>query len=305
MDKPALLPSESTLRSDSSGDHRPLPLWLGMPNFSSREPSRRTAWQLPSDPTERNFVSDTAAAGRLSSAAHSWRGSSHEENQDAFLLLPAPGIFALADGISGLPNGAMAARIATTTAASLLQTKVARQRPGIPLSRAELQSWLTEAVAAADAAVRHAGDELGRPMGCTLDLALVRGDVVALAHVGDARIYRLRDGKLDVLTRDHTMAEGFIDRGMDRQIALSSAYAHWLSNAVGTGEAPVAAVGSIELKVGDRLLLCSDGVHGELAPDFIQSKLGGTAAMAAWSLVKQVADQGGYDDATAVVIARR
>lgn len=306
MGKPAMVPSKSTVLSDSSGECTPLTAWFSPASLlpSAAAPSADQPLHV-GDPASA-YLADIAAAGPLSCAGYSRRGSTHRVNQDMFLLQPELGLFALADGISGLPHGEVAARLAVSSACSYLQTQLAALPALADLPRAQIQRLLADAVAFADFSVRDAAEERRLPMGCTLDLALVHGDSAFLAHVGDARIYRHHAGRLTLLTRDHTMASELADAiGPEGQAAMALGLTHVLCNAIGCHEQPLPALGIVELGPGDRLLLCTDGVHGELALPKMQDLLNAPASMAAWALIRQVGRQRGGDDATAVVIARR
>lgn len=145
---------------------------------------------------------------------------------------------------------------------------------------------------------------LDEEMGATVVVAVVRGERVFLAHLGDSRAHRFRAGTMRALTRDHTVVQALVDEG--RLDVLSAA----LHPARGTllrylgMPHPIAAVRSIRVRPGDRLVLTSDGVHGLLPCPHIERLLAAARGpeAAARAIVDGVAARGGRDDASALVI---
>jgi protein phosphatase len=138
-------------------------------------------------------------------------------------------------------------------------------------------------------------------MGTTLTLAYLRWPDVYIAHVGDSRCYVLRAGQLVQLTRDHTLAQQMRERGGGDNL---SHFDHVLVNAVGgSRERPEVEGQRIRLANGDRLLLCSDGLSGELTSAVIASLLGSARSPgeACHRLVSAALDAGGRDNVTTIV----
>ena len=226
-----------------------------------------------------------------------WAGGTHigmvrRYNQDAFYperngaahrLLAA-----VADGMGGHAGGAAASRIAVICA---LETG------GPPEDRVE----------AADRAVLAAGSAVPglAGMGTTLTLAeFGPGARLALGHVGDSRAYLLRGGRLDQLTTDHNMAQELVDQGeITKEEARTHHYSNWLTQVLGfEDELDVEAVRK-DLEAGDRLLLCSDGLHGALPDGEIRRLLGsGAPSDAVRRLIESANLEGGRDNITAVVV---
>jgi serine/threonine protein phosphatase PrpC len=139
-------------------------------------------------------------------------------------------------------------------------------------------------------------------MGTTLTFAYVSWPDVYVGHVGDSRCYVLRDGKLSQITTDHTL-EAQMRSKLGRTGDLSQ-FHHILVNAVGGGpERPDVEGHRFRLASGDRLLLCSDGLHDEVEDIEIQSLLGSarSAGEACHSLISAALAKGGRDNVTAVV----
>lgn len=256
-------------------------------------------------PAASDFATDVVSWGRLSCAAFSMRGRTHTENEDAFYVAPEHGIFALADGVSGLKTGARASGLAVLTATEYLRRQLTEGGELLAAQSSTVFVWLEGAVRAAHQALLMAAEERGKPMCCTLDLVLVQGERAYLAHVGDSRVYHQTGGMMSALTCDHTLAQKLAELGLGEIEALNTRWQHVLSMAIGSQNGVEPQILSVGLLPGDRLLLCSDGVHGELADDSIQRLLVGAPAMAGWSLVKRVSDLEGSDDATLVVIEKQ
>ena len=141
-------------------------------------------------------------------------------------------------------------------------------------------------------------------MGATVVVAVVRGRRVFVAHAGDSRAHRFRDGVIRNLTRDHTVVQALVDAG---RLDVLSATLHpqrgRLLRYLGMPQ-PAADVRAVRVRRGDRLLLTSDGVHGLLPAARLERVLGSVASPgdAARALVDLVAARGGRDDASAIVL---
>lgn len=202
-------------------------------------------------------------------------------------------VFALADGMGGHPGGDLAADVAARVAGEyghgLVETDAA-----------DFVHRVNDAVAAA-------GRERGlTELGTTLvTMVAHRNHVVALS-VGDSRIYRFRDAELEQLTTDHTVRNELVaagvplERASGTSLKLSALTSHIGARATKPIQTDVA---SFALMSGDRFLLCSDGVHGQVDPSQIAAALGRqTCREAADQLVATASEAGGRDNATAVVV---
>jgi serine/threonine protein phosphatase PrpC len=146
--------------------------------------------------------------------------------------------------------------------------------------------------------------QASRDMGTTLTLALVRWPDAYLAHVGDSRCYILRGGVLTRLTHDHTLAQKMRDQLGPQGVGGDlTRFEHVLVNAVGGDrKSPEVESHKVTLAPGDRLLLCTDGLHAELDEGEIAQLLGaaGTAGEACYTLVSSALRAGGHDNITVV-----
>ena len=234
--------------------------------------------------------------GRYAYAGITHPGLKRRRNEDTFWVDEDHLLFLVADGMGGHRRGAEAARSAVTTIGRELG-----KEPGLaaflPVSwRTRLE--LRGAFRAANDAVRQAA----AGGGTTLEALLVRDQRAHLAHIGDSRIYRLRAGKLEQLTRDHTVGAS---RHADREEADADAAA--LTRALGpSAVSPRPDQRALSIQRGDRFLLCSDGLAGPVKDDEIRAILldGWEEPMATCrALVDAALRQGGPDNVTVLVVA--
>ncbi|HLV64510.1 MAG TPA: protein phosphatase 2C domain-containing protein [Polyangiaceae bacterium] len=245
---------------------------------------------------------------RLAHAVASEVGSRRSRQEDVALAAPELALFALADGMGGESAGDVAALRAIDAVRAELSSGPARRAVDAYAARAELAqrreifARLRGAFLAANQAVRSAAaeDPARAGMGTTLDVVWLARDHAFVAHAGDGRVYLARSRAMLQITQDHTQAA--LDRapGMPPPpLGASSG----LVNAVGLRDTLGVDVAFLDLARGDRLLLCSDGVHAEVGSEGELSELlrAGTADEAARGLVARAA-RGGRDNATAVVL---
>jgi protein phosphatase len=203
---------------------------------------------------------------RIEAFGISHPGMERPTNEDAYLVAPDLGLFVVADGMGGAAAGDVASRMAVDTVravfedADLTWPRGLPHRPsdvGLPLLRASVEH--------ANARVHDAAvaDATKQGMGTTLTALLALGDRVALAHVGDTRVYGLRGRRLQQLTNDHTLVNEYVNAGiMTRDAAAMSQIRHVLSRALGTAETVEVDSRLWAMEPGDTFLMASDGLHG-------------------------------------------
>ena len=204
-------------------------------------------------------------------------------------------MFAVADGMGGHLAGDVAADLAIGLLDGTLDPG------GVPDGPA-----LVAAIERANAAIRVEAvarpDQRGMGTTCT---ALVVGDTVTIAHVGDSRAYRSRGGRLEQLTEDHSLVAALVREGrLDPDAAPRDPRRHVITRALGAEDGIRVDVVTVDRLPGDRFLLCSDGIHGQLDDATIGRVLAGTSepGAAADELVALADAAGGEDNATVVVI---
>ncbi|HET7236098.1 MAG TPA: Stp1/IreP family PP2C-type Ser/Thr phosphatase [Actinomycetota bacterium] len=217
-------------------------------------------------------------------------GQVREGNEDSFLLL-AP-LYAVADGMGGHRGGEVASSLALETVQRLFERQ---------------EGTLAQQVTEANRAVfeRSQQDRSVAGMGTTLTAALVEGDRVHLAHVGDSRAYLFRDGELTMLTEDHTLVHRMV---MEGEITEAEAETHphrsILTRALGVDMNVQVDEHDVQVADGDRLLLCSDGLTGMVSDDRIREILASAPdpQEAVDALVRVANRAGGVDNITAVLL---
>jgi protein phosphatase len=169
------------------------------------------------------------------------------------------------------------------------------------------RTWLLAAgIAEANAAIRTtAAQSFGSDvMGSTFVGALLSPDEVAYAHIGDSRIYLLRAGELIRLSRDHTMAQEFVDAGrISADMAQALPWRGLLTRGLGIQDDVEPGTGICELQADDRLLLCSDGLTDMVGEDEIATLLGAPAPAedVAASLIEAARTGGGRDNISVII----
>jgi PPM family protein phosphatase len=228
---------------------------------------------------------------RVTVGAASDIGQVREGNEDSFLVEQP--LYVVADGMGGHRGGEVASSLALDTIQSLFVRK---------------EGSLVGQVEEANREVfeRSQADRNVAGMGTTLTAALVDGDRVQLAHVGDSRAYLFHDHDLTLLTEDHTLVHRMV---MDGEITEAEAEVHphrsILTRALGVDGRVKVDESTIEVAPGDRILLCTDGLTGMVGEEQIRTILDSTpgdAQGAVERLISEANRAGGVDNITAVVL---
>jgi len=231
-------------------------------------------------------------------------GPNREHNEDAFLADPVLGLYAVSDGMGGHEGGEVASAMVLAGLRAAVAQAPALEGLDDPsvTRRGEVLRWLGRLVSELSAEVFAAAkaDRALWGMGCTLDVALVRGGGVYLAHVGDSRMYAQRDGKLMRLTEDHTYGHELLSEGATPEQVAKHPQRAALTRAVGRSPKVQVDTAFLELQEGDQLLLCSDGLYGALEEAQLLSGL--KSQEAAEALVRAALAAQPDDNLTAVVI---
>lgn len=215
-------------------------------------------------------------------------GLHRKTNEDAFVM--APPLFAVCDGMGGAQAGEVASELAAETLAAAVAD-------GWPLLAAAEQ-----ANAAVYQRAHEDSDHSG--MGTTLTAVVLEGDMGHFVHIGDSRAYLLRGGALEQLSDDHSLVGEMVREGrLSESDAASHPHRSILSRALGTE--PLARIDefAVDLRAGDVLLLCSDGLSGVVAAEAISmALLRADPDDAAAELIAAARKNGGPDNITAVVL---
>lgn len=221
-------------------------------------------------------------------------------NEDRAGALAGGRVFFVADGMGGQAGGERASGVAAESVAEQAGHLSAAPEDGNVFTALfrSINARLMEQV-------RQDPQLLG--MGTTLTLGVLHGQQLRFAHVGDSRLYHWRAGVVSQLTQDHTQAQELVERGvLTEQAALRSRHRNVLTRFLGTANQVDPQLGELDVAPGDRLLCCSDGLHGALTNTDISAGLGATAAVdeLASDLVQQSRCRGRkpLDNITAVVV---
>ncbi len=227
-------------------------------------------------------------------------GRIRDHNEDAFGIDEDQHVFLVADGLGGHDAGEVASRLAVTTVLDFFEALyVAPDGPGDG-------SFFAHAIRAANRQVYDSSATTGsRRMGTTLVGMHLEGYRFTLAHVGDSRAYRLRNGELEPLTRDHCLGNAMIDAGFTPDEAAELPNQNALVRAVGTKSRVEMEVQRGAWEPGDVYLLCTDGLTNMIDDRKLH-------ALALWyrndpqtladALIDRANDAGGRDNVTCVVV---
>ncbi|OFZ67052.1 MAG: protein phosphatase [Betaproteobacteria bacterium RBG_16_56_24] len=238
-------------------------------------------------------------------------GMVRSHNEDSVAYEPACGLVVLADGMGGYNAGEVASGIAVSVVATEISHRLQSASPADrdDASGDELAvSLLRDYIQKANASIYHASQSQPQysGMGTTIVSGLFYDNRVAVAHIGDSRMYRLRGETLEAITRDHSLLQEQIDGGIisvaDARLSKNK---NLVTRAVGIDAEVVAEVHMHDVLVGDVYLLCSDGLNDMVEDDDIQSTLyamQGNLPLAAGQLVQMANDNGGRDNISVILV---
>lgn len=229
-------------------------------------------------------------------------GLLRSSNQDDYYIDPQGRFFIVADGMGGHAGGQEASHLATLAIRNHLEAQWSSTLP--------TQDMLRQALMSANRAIID--DQKQNPeradMGTTAVVLTFRkcDDHPWCAHVGDSRLYRLRGPKIVQITEDHTwIARAVRDGELTVDQSRIHPWRHVLSQCLGREDMSRIDVQPVEAQVGDRFLLCSDGLTEELSDSLIASHLKSirAAERAVNALIHSAKEQGGRDNITVVIVA--
>ena len=239
-------------------------------------------------------------------------GRVRARNEDRFVADGDLGFFAVVDGMGGHAGGELAsATIAEAVTTSIRETAEDSDKTwptGLDARLSAMANRLQVAIRSANRALAtrtHANAAL-EGSGATLAAALFGNNRFAVSHVGDCRAYLLREGRLSQVTRDHSVVAEQVAQGLiDSQAARTHPLRHVVTRAVSGQAGMVVDTLEIDAKPGDRLILCSDGIHGVLTDHEITALIS-TDGPGLDEICRIVIDEanarGGPDNATVVVV---
>ncbi|SEK18839.1 Stp1/IreP family PP2C-type Ser/Thr phosphatase [Ectothiorhodospira marina] len=235
-------------------------------------------------------------------------GRTRARNEDAIGEDAELGLMVLADGMGGHSGGDVASRMAVDTILGELRQALGRvggNAQGKGTDETSLQ--VREAIIQANRAIHEAAadDVRNTGMGTTLAVALLRPGTIILAHVGDSRIYRFRNGQLEQMTVDHTLIQELVDRGLcNADQARTSLNRNLVTRALGIDSTVAVDIRQEPVMPGDLYLLCSDGLNDMLEDAIIEDILSRHQTHlqeATRELVRHANDSGGRDNISVLI----
>lgn len=232
-------------------------------------------------------------------------------NEDAVFADARLGLAILADGMGGYNAGEVASGMAINRLAADLRRLISSSSL---LDRVEghdagtIERHIVNEVGAANFAIFHAAESSPQyaGMGTTLVLAWFYDNWMSVAHIGDSRLYRLRGADFELLTRDHSLLQEQLDNGMiTPEEARHSAGKNLVTRALGVDPTVEVEVRDFDVRQGDILMLCSDGLNDMVEDEDIAlalRTLGSNLQLAADHLVQMANDNGGRDNVSVILI---
>lgn len=237
----------------------------------------------------------SSAVTRYESASHSHVGMVRQVNEDACLDAVQAGLWAVADGMGGYAAGDFVSSLIVDTLRAIAP------EPSLAGYVQALRAGLEQA----NAAVRQETAQRGVGiMGSTLVLLAARGANATCLWAGDSRLYRLREGQLEVISHDHSYVQELLDsRLLSEDEAREHPMANIVTRAVGTQDWLELSAVDLEVRPGDSFLLCSDGLTKTVEDHELREVLGNASPYeVVRSLVHLGLTRGAPDNITAVVV---
>ena len=239
------------------------------------------------------------AVVRYTAAALTDRGRKRPTNEDAFGYSVEHGVYVVCDGMGGAAAGEIASSIAVD---EMLRHLTSRREQGV-----SLHELAEKAVCAANQAVfaRAQRNQRLNGMGTTMVALVVEERRAWLLNVGDSRGYRMRNGRLEQVSLDHSLVEEQVRMGrMSQSEALRSPLRNVITRALGTQSSVTPDCFDLETEPGDVFMLCSDGLTRELPDDVIASilKCNVTLDERCQRLIVAAKKAGGHDNITCVLV---
>jgi serine/threonine protein phosphatase PrpC len=227
-------------------------------------------------------------------------------NEDSLLAEPSLGLFVVADGVGGYEGGEVASATVVAALRDFFAANAVDPQRTWPFA-ADRERTLSENLLGIGVRLAHREISVRREgklssMASTVAALYAADDVAVIAHCGDSRVYRLRDGHLERLTTDHSLYEQMVAKGVPDLPPLEHyPFKNIVTRVLGVDQA-FADLRSEAIRAGDTFLLCSDGLHDPVDGPTLTALLSLDPAEACSRLVKEAYDRGGKDNITAVVL---
>lgn len=238
-------------------------------------------------------------------AAQTNKGLVRDRNEDNYVVHleeDKPGIFIVADGLGGHRSGELASRIACTFASEYLEAELPQKN-----EPAEIRHILVEAVQKTNIHVymNSLEQEENKGMGTTLTIGVLYPESFYFAHIGDTRVYRLRNGDFEQITKDHTYVGEMVASGtLSEDEMRVHPRRHVLTQAIGYPEYLDVDYVHLDRAHGDRFLMSSDGLHGVLEDDMLFASLASSLSPEeiCSQLIEKSLEAGAPDNITVITV---
>jgi protein phosphatase len=238
-------------------------------------------------------------------------GMIRSHNEDSIASDPTLGMVVLADGMGGYNAGEIASEIAvfvTKEETALFFQSGYPANLDVKTANERIIAFMDRSIRQANASIHNAS--IRQPqfagMGTTIVMGLFYDNRIAIGHVGDSRMYRLREEELTLMTRDHSFLQEQIDGGViSAEDARFSKNKNLVTRAVGIDKEVEPEVHVYDVHIGDVYLLCSDGLNDMVDDEEIQSILYAMQSnlpLAVAQLIQMANDQGGRDNVSVILV---
>lgn len=250
---------------------------------------------------------------RIEASGRTDTGLKREGNEDAFSSVEDLGLYIVADGMGGHRAGEVASRIAVETIRESYKKWAKEKTPeedifGVPdASLSPMGNFVRSSIRLANRIIFELATDHKEyeGMGTTIVVLLISPDLVIAANVGDSRLYLVRDGNLERLSKDHTIVSEQIELGiMTEEDAASSPMKHILTRTLGSSKDVDAEVFEIEPSERDRFVLCTDGITDLIKDEEILSMTEEEESPESLchQFIDTVLDRGAHDNATVISV---
>lgn len=221
-------------------------------------------------------------------------------NEDSLCVDENLNLYGVADGMGGHEAG----EVASDMAVQVVIEHLGKQQPG---ALVDPSTALVAAIRAANGLIFEKAEQMTnlRGMGTTIAIGLIRDNRLSVGHVGDSRVYLLREGKLHQITQDHSLVNQLlINGGITEEEAFTHPQRNVLIRALGTSKEVEVDITEVQLQVGDRILFCTDGLSGCMRKEELQEKLNSVSSVteAVDNLLSSALEAGGPDNITIVLV---
>ncbi len=231
------------------------------------------------------------------------KGIKRRNNEDAFYVMAADQIFMVADGV----GGGNAGEIASRTAVSQIVEYIRKNPIDEIVDSSSFRLYFSKCLNGINKQVYTMAKKHleNKGMATTLVLTYIKDNLAYVVNVGDSRAYLFRGGELVQITEDHTYVNTLIRKGaISKEDAKTHQKKHYITRAIGGEEIIIPDFFQVSVQEGDLILLCTDGLHGEVSDDRIVSVLseGKTMSETCAKLVQRANQSGGNDNITVICL---